>query len=68
VENYLYDYPTTDQDTAVNPGDPSHVVGSQNSGVWHRKIGQPVYQWLIVVGALGALWMLYFAFRSDIKL
>lgn len=55
--------------TNVDVDDTSHMTGSQNPShvAWHRKIPVPTYQWLIVVGAVGLLWVGYYAFRSDIK-
>lgn len=63
-------YPTegAEYGTEVDTADTSHVTGNQNTS---RGIGSGLsvatYQWLIVVGALAGLWLLAFAFRSDIK-
>lgn len=62
---FLVDYPT--DETSADPTDPSHIAGDKNASSWHARIPVSVYQWLIVVGALAALWALYFGFRSDLK-
>lgn len=66
ADTFLVDYPT--EETQVDPADPSHTAGDKNASSWHRRIPIHVYQWLIVVGAVFALWGLYFGFRSDIKI
>lgn len=63
---FLVDYPDG-ADTNATPGDPSHVLGDMNAGTRSGRIPVSTYQWIIVVGALAALWALHFAFRSDLK-
>lgn len=62
---FLVDYPS--DETMTDPNDSSHLEGDKNASSWHSRIPVRVYQWLIVVGAVAALWALYFGFRSDIK-
>ena len=56
-----------DSETTIATDDPSHLTGNKNSGGALARIPVSTYQWLIVVGALGLLWALYFGFRSDMK-
>lgn len=66
MDTFLVDY--AQEETEVDPLDPSHAVGDKNASSWHARIPVGVYQWMIVVGALLALWGLYFGFRSDLRI
>lgn len=54
-------------ESTVTTDDASHITGSLNTASLFGRIPMATYQWLIVVGALAALWALRFGFRSDLK-
>lgn len=49
---------------SFDDGDPENVEHSGAQVPWHRRIGSGVWLWLIVVGAIGALWAIGGSFRK----
>ena len=46
-------------------GDPGNTASQASAGnAWHRRISPETYLWLIVVGAIGALWAIAGGFRK----
>lgn len=44
-------------------GDPDNQQHARTSVAWHRRIPSGMWLWLIVVGAIGALWAIAGSFR-----
>jgi hypothetical protein len=45
-----------------------HVTGNKNNAFrGTRGLSAATWQWVIVMGALGLLWILFFHFRSSFK-
>ena len=69
MDNFLYDYPVNaagGDETSTTTNDESHLTGSKNSGKAGANVSVATYQWLIVVGALAALWAMHFGLKSAI--
>lgn len=57
VDNTVYE--------SYDGGDPRNAQqGAGNGNAWHRRISPEMYLWLIVVGAIGGLWLIGGSFRK----
>lgn len=49
---------------SYDDGDPDNAQHSGRGVAWHRRIPSQVWLWLVVVGAIGALWAIGGTFRK----